>query len=175
MGQRNKVLILAVMLIIVCFSLFKNPVTEYIKIKNDNNEQLSKKFIQLKYSYLWNEQSFGLVGDSSTNEHTVITLKKRQITSIKSSFFYIRQNFFEILYKENEPSISVSFDLTNNDATYYYQKDSASDVKYFSINDTASEAFIEETSHLSISNIIKEIERNQMQFLNGLNFVKEKN
>ncbi|MGX7244414.1 hypothetical protein ACWOC1_06150 [Enterococcus quebecensis] len=174
MRQRNKVLILSVLLLVVGFFLLKNPVTEYIEIKNGNNEQLSKKFIKLKYSYLWDEQSFGLVGDSSTNEHTVITLKKDKLRVLNHPFSTSDIIFFELLYNENEPSISVSFNLTNIDTTYYYQKDSVSDLKYFSINDTAGKAFIEKTSRLSISKIKKDIETNQANFLNGLNFVKEK-
>lgn len=174
MRNKYKVLILSVLLLISGIFLLKNPVSEYIEIKNGSNEQLSKKFIRLEYSSLWDDQSFGLIGDSSTNEHTVITLKKDKLRVLNHPFSTSDTIFFELLYNENEPSISVSFNLTNNDATYYYQKDSVSDLKYFSINDTAGKVFIENTSHLSISKIKKDIETNQDNFINGLNFVKER-
>lgn len=85
---RYKGFILLVVIVLLGVVLLKKPIKEYRAIKNSDTEQLSKKFIQLKYSYLWAEDGndFSLIGDSSTNKSTMITLKKDKLRVLNGPF-----------------------------------------------------------------------------------------
>lgn len=70
------------------------------------------------------------------------------------------------------PSISVAFNLKNNEGTYYYLKDNASELRYADIDNPNEKGFIEKTSQMSVREIKEAIQVNREDYLNGLKSVK---
>lgn len=176
--NENKILIIVVLsLFFLDFLLLVNPFHEYIGINRNDSQQLSKKLINPKYVSFWNVNSFSLTGDNLKTENTGITLQKDKLKVLNWPFsksLYEPKPIFELSYNKTNPKIAVSFDLDNNEMTYYYQKNSASEFKYVSIDNKEEKEFIENTSHMSLKEIQNDVERNRVDFLKTLNFVKKR-
>lgn len=175
MKAKYKLLYLSGILLLFDFLFIKNPVTEYFEIRTGSTQQLKKKLLNLKYRSLWKQQSFSLIGDESDVESTIITLEKDKLQILNRPFSTSTEKvFLHLHYSRNCPAILVSFYLNDSNPIYFYQKDPESADKSVSINEEENKDFIERTSQLSVNDIMKDIKNGQDDFLNSLNFVKNK-